>query len=69
MKKFNLKKEARTTYNKIAKNYHAFRTKKNPLGWVYNEFLEMPTTLKLLGDVKGKKVLDLGCGTEFMPKF
>ncbi len=27
-----------------------------------NEYIEMPAVFKLLGNVKGKKVLDLGCG-------
>ena len=50
------------TYNKIAKDYYSLRTKENPQGWFYNELLEMPTTLKLLGNIKNKKILDLGCG-------
>lgn len=49
-------------YNRIAKEYYNLRTKKHPQGWFYNEMLEMPTTLKLLGNIRGKKVLDLGCG-------
>src|SRR3989344_6325353 len=58
-----LAKEARKNYNLIAKSYHEARTNPKTNGWFYNEYLEMPTTLKLLGNVKGKKVLDMGCGT------
>ena len=46
-------------YDKLAKEYHDKRRKKSP----YNEYTEMPMTLKLLGNVKGKKILDLGCGS------
>ena len=49
-------------YNRIAKEYYHLRTKKYPQGWFYNEMLEMPTTLRLLGNIKGKRILDLGCG-------
>jgi len=54
-------KEARKSYNNFAEYYHSIRTKKG--GWFYNELLEMPATLELLGNVKGKKILDFGCGT------
>lgn len=57
-----MKEEVRIAYNKAAKEYHNLRTKKNTTGWFYNELLEMPTTLKLLGNIEGKKILDLGCG-------
>lgn len=43
-------------YNEIAEEYH---NKKS----AYNEYTEMPATLKLLGNIKGKKILDLGCGS------
>jgi len=56
------------TYNRIARDYHHLRTKKYPQGWFYNELLEMPTTLKLLGNIRGKKILDLGCGTGIYAK-
>lgn len=55
--------ESMKAYNDCASFYHDYRTKINPKGWFYNEYLEMPATIKLLGNVKGKKVLDYGCGT------
>ena len=56
-------REARDMHNNSASFYHDYRTKINPKGWFYNEYLEMPSTLELLGDIKGKKVLDYGCGS------
>lgn len=61
-------KEAKEKYGYIANDYHYFRTKKHPEGWIYNEFLEMPATLGLVGNVKGKKVLDFGCGSGIYTK-
>lgn len=61
-----MKEIARKSYNKIARWYHEVRTKGQ--GWFYNEMLEMPTTLKFLRDVRGKKILDLGCGTGIYAK-
>ncbi|VVB75908.1 Ubiquinone biosynthesis O-methyltransferase [Candidatus Tiddalikarchaeum anstoanum] len=64
MKKFSAKK----VYNKIAKNYHDSRTSKKSESWFFNNCLEMPNTLKLLGNVKRKRILDLGCGTGIYAK-
>jgi len=50
----------RRAYNKLAGMYHELRVSKKKF---HNEYLEMPTTLQLLGNVKDKEVLDLGCGT------
>lgn len=61
-------KEARKKYDLSAKAYHNWRTKANPHGWFYNELLEMPSTLELLGNVNGKKLLDFGCGTGIYAK-
>ena len=61
-------KEAKKMYDLLAKFYHDLRTKKYPQGWFYNEMLEMPSTLELLGNVKGKKILDFGCGTGIYAK-
>ena len=61
-------KEARKVYEIMAEPYHTHRTKTHPKGWFYNEMLEMPATLSLLGDIKGKKILDFGCGTGIYAK-
>jgi len=50
-------------YDIVAKEYHNKRTKEHPEGWFYNEMTEMPAIFELLGNVKGKKILDFGCGT------
>src|SRR3989344_784788 len=64
MKKGNSpSQQTRRTYNQLAKLYHEIRTNPKTGGWFYNEYLEMPTTLKMLGKVRGKRILDLGCGT------
>jgi|TARA_Y100000310_G_scaffold327089_1_gene392913 SAM-dependent methyltransferase len=64
----NEEKNAKKTYDLMAKSYHNTRTKKYPKGWFYNEMLEMPATLSFLGNVKGKKILDFGCGTGIYAK-
>jgi SAM-dependent methyltransferase len=56
-------KEAGKKYDFVAEHFHNWRTKLHPKGWIYNEHLEMPATLKLLGNVKGKKILEVGCGS------
>jgi len=61
-------KEAQKMYDDSAEFYHDTRTKINPKGWFYNEMLEMPATLSLLGNIKGKKILDYGCGTGIYAK-
>lgn len=61
-------KKAKNLYDYVAEHYHRFRTKDNPRGWFYNEMLEMPATLELLGNVKGKKILDFGCGSGIYAK-
>lgn len=61
-------KEAREKYDSMAEDYHNMRTKEHPKGWFYNEFLEMPATLGLIGNVKRKKLLDLGCGSGIYAK-
>ena len=49
-------------YNILAKEYYEARKFKTGSSYFFNENLEMPTTLKLLGSIKGKRILDLGCG-------
>jgi len=63
-----IEKEVSKNYDILAESYHEMRTKKYPQGWFYNEMLEMPATLELLGNVKGKKILDFGCGTGIYAK-
>ncbi len=56
------RKVVKEKYREIGEDYYNSRKYKTGRSYFYNEMLEMPTTLKLLGDVKNKKVLDLGCG-------
>ena len=42
----------------MAESYQAFREEQG----TYNELVEVPAMLSLIGDVQGKKVLDAGCG-------
>ncbi len=62
-------KEAAKKYDFLAESYPHLRTKKNRYGWFYNEWLEMPAMLYLMGNVKGKKILDFGCGSGIYAKF
>lgn len=64
----NDEKVTSRNYDSIAREYHDMRTKENPKGWFYNELLEMPATLELLGNVRSKKILDFGCGTGIYAK-
>jgi ubiquinone/menaquinone biosynthesis C-methylase UbiE len=61
-------KEAEKNYDSVAEEYHEMRTKDSPVGCFYNELLEMPSVLELLGNVKGEKILDFGCGTGIYAK-
>lgn len=47
-------------YNKIGEKY-ANLIKKDPL----KKYLQYPGLIKMLGNVKGKKILDIGCGNGF----
>jgi ubiquinone/menaquinone biosynthesis C-methylase UbiE len=49
-------------YKLLGEEYYNTRKHKSGGSYFYNELLEFPTTLKLLGNVKEKKILDLGCG-------
>jgi SAM-dependent methyltransferase len=64
----NDEKEAIKQYGKSFKAYHNWRTKESPQGWFYNDYLEIPAVNDLLGDIRGKKVLDFGCGTGIYAK-
>ena len=61
-------KEAAEKYDVLAEFYHHWRVKRSRYGWFYNELLEMPATLSLLGNVKGKNILDFGCGSGIYAK-
>jgi ubiquinone/menaquinone biosynthesis C-methylase UbiE len=50
--------EVKGVYNKLAKRYH-----KLTANHFFNAYLEVPATTSLLKSIKGKRVLDLGCGT------
>ncbi len=53
-------KEIIEKYGIVAEEYHETRVAGEGF---YNEYLEMPATLNMLGEIKGKKILDFGCGT------
>jgi ubiquinone/menaquinone biosynthesis C-methylase UbiE len=52
------KDNVKKTYDKISKKYHKITPKH-----FFNAYLEVPATTSLIDNVKGKNVLDLGCGT------
>jgi ubiquinone/menaquinone biosynthesis C-methylase UbiE len=49
-------------YRRLGEEYYEARKYKSGVSYFYNELLEFPTTFKLLGNIKGKRILDLGCG-------
>jgi SAM-dependent methyltransferase len=53
-----LAEKARKDWNQFAESYQAFRGEPG----TYNELVEIPAMLSLIGDVRRKKVLDAGCG-------
>lgn len=57
-----MKEKIRKAYDILVREYYENRKNATGLSHFYNENLEMPTMLKMLGNVKGRKVLDLGCG-------
>lgn len=63
-----MKSQIIKTYDKLGQEYFDMRKYKTGLTYFYNELTETPTTLKLLGNVKRKKILDLGCGPGFYLK-
>jgi len=50
------------TYDVLAKGYYEGRKYKRGKGYFYSCLLEWPSTLKLLENVRGKRILDVGCG-------
>ncbi|OGI12219.1 hypothetical protein A3K64_02710 [Candidatus Micrarchaeota archaeon RBG_16_36_9] len=56
--------EVSRTYNKIAFLFD----KKRKEELIYNDYIEMPSTLSLLQNIREKKILDLGCGVGTLSK-
>src|SRR3954469_8105839 len=50
------RKSVRTLYDKISAKYHTNRPR------AVSDYTELPAVVSLAGDVKGKRVLDVGCG-------
>ena len=48
----------RAQCERTAKEYYAFRKK----GGTANDLVEIPAMKRLIGDIRGKKVIDCGCG-------
>jgi ubiquinone/menaquinone biosynthesis C-methylase UbiE len=48
-------------YDKYGKVYQQTRDEKKKER-LYNEFLELPSMLAAVGDIRGKRLLDVGCG-------
>ena len=49
---------AREDWDRMAEEYQAFREAPG----TFNDLIEIPAMLSLIGDVRGKSVLDAGCG-------
>lgn len=49
-------------YNAFAEEYNQSRLQKDDTR-LYNEYYELPSIKKALGNILGKKLLDIGCGT------
>lgn len=64
-----MESKIKNAYNKLGKFYYESRKYKTAGTWFYNENLEMPATLELLGEINRKKILDLGCGPGFHTKY
>jgi len=54
-------KYTKKIYDKFGKEYQRTRDEKYP-SRAYNEFYELPSMVKAVGNIKGKKLLDIGCG-------
>ncbi len=64
-RRMNIKEETRQAYNAIAEKWHEGRVRGESF---YNEFLDMPNTLAVLGNIRGRSILDVGCGTGLYAK-
>ncbi len=60
-----VKKTIIETYNTLGDKYYMTRKNKKGTSYFCNELLESKTLFRLLGNIKGKKILDLGCGPGF----
>ncbi|MBW2991550.1 class I SAM-dependent methyltransferase [Candidatus Woesearchaeota archaeon] len=56
-----VEKHTKKMYDQFGEEYQRSREEKRPER-AYNEFLEVPAMIKAVGDIKGKKLLDIGCG-------
>lgn len=57
----NVEMHNKKMYDKFGKEYQKSRDEK----WknrLYNEYLEVPSMIKAVGKIKGKNLLDVGCG-------
>jgi ubiquinone/menaquinone biosynthesis C-methylase UbiE len=54
-------KSTKEMYDKFGVEYQKSRDE-NHSSRLYNEFLEVPSMIKAVGNIKGKKLLDVGCG-------
>jgi ubiquinone/menaquinone biosynthesis C-methylase UbiE len=59
-----MKVQNKKAYNELAGKYLQLRKEETSVKF-YKELLETPYLFKMVGDVKGKKILDLGCGPGF----
>ena len=53
-------KQTAKKYDKHGKEYHDYRKSKTNF---YNSMIDIPAVLGLLKDIKGKKIIDIGCGS------
>lgn len=57
----NVERHTKKMYDIYGKEYQRTREEKHK-SRLYNEFLEVPCMIKAVGNIKGKKLLDVGCG-------
>jgi ubiquinone/menaquinone biosynthesis C-methylase UbiE len=57
----NVEKHNKEMYNWFGREYQKRRDEKQK-PQLYNEYLEVPSMIKAVGRIKGKKLLDVGCG-------
>lgn len=55
----SIEKHTKKMYDQFGADYQAKRQNK---GTLFNEYLEVPCMVKAVGNIKGKKLLDVGCG-------